>query len=158
TYLQDLRRVKRVATSQVTESFAGTGFAFEDLRAEDLHAHRYRTVGRKQIQGRDAYLIEARPIRGRVRALKGYSKRIIYVDAVHWVEMQIDFYDHQGRHAKTQHHTKWQSVANIWRPYRVKMVEHLRHRTTWLRFRSWEANVKLDDELFTTRELIREHR
>ncbi|MHC4392650.1 MAG: outer membrane lipoprotein-sorting protein [Planctomycetota bacterium] len=156
-YLPEARRIKRLATSEVTESFADTGFAIEDLRSEDLDSHRYKTLGIKDVQGRKAYEIEATPIPGRTRALKGYSKRTIYVDTERWVELQIDFYDPGGKLLKRQQNLRWKAVGEIFRPYRIKMTEFQNGRTTWLRFRSWEANIEFPDDMFTTRELAREH-
>src|SRR5205085_7922690 len=61
-YLPDVRKIKRVPRAQSTEAFAGTGFTFEDLRAEDLDSHRYATLGQAEVMGRPALEIEAVPI------------------------------------------------------------------------------------------------
>jgi outer membrane lipoprotein-sorting protein len=157
-YLPDIRKVKRVSRAESTESFAGTGFAIEDLRSEDLEAHTYRTLRKVPLQGREAYEIEALPVEDHIRAMAGYKKRHIFVDAERYVEMKVDFYDEDGALLKTQENSDWRKVKDIYRPYRVLMREHQRKRVTWIQFRSWKVNEPIDDDLFTTRELTREDR
>jgi len=157
-YLPEGRRVKRVPRAQSTADFAGTSFCFEDLRAENLDSHQYRLLGLVQLQRRPAYRVEALPRPDRPRAIRGYARRVISVDAERWVELKIEFYDAAGRLVKTQENTDWRPVGPIFRPYRVVMREEQRPRRTYIQFRSWEANVPLREGLFTLRELQREDR
>jgi hypothetical protein len=155
-YIPRRRKVKRVPRSQSVENFAGGGFAFEDFRAEALDAHSYKTLGKKKIQGRPTYMIEAKPKAGEVRALKGYGRRILYVDAERYVIMRVEFYDKNDRFLKIQENSRWAVVGGVYRPYRAKMKELTRDRTTWVKFKTWAANEGLSAKLFTTRELKRE--
>jgi len=155
-YLPEQRKPKRVTRAESSESFAGTGFTFEDLRHEETDAHAYTTLGTLELQGRPAFEIEAIPIQGELRAMKGYAKRHIFVDAERLVELRIDFYDENSKYEKTQENTDWRQVGKIWRPFKTLMREPVRKRTTWIKFVSWETDRAIDDSLFTTRELARE--
>jgi len=154
-YDPGLRKPKRTTRSQVTESFAGTGFTFEDLRAEDLAAHEYRTVALKTVQARPAWIVEVKPRPGKIRALRGYSRRRLSIDSERYVTLRIDFYDARGKLIKYQENTRWKAIGGVYRPYRVRMKELSRDRTTYIRFRSWVANEGIAGSLFTTRELSR---
>lgn len=155
-YIPSRRKVKRVARSQSIENFAGSGFSFEDLRAEALDGHSYKTLARKKVQGRPTYVIESRPKKDEVRALKAYSKRLLYIDTERFVIMRVDFFNKKGDLVKIQENSRWSVVGGVYRPYRAKMKELTKNRTTWIRFRTWAANEGLPSKLFTTRELMRE--
>lgn len=155
-YIPSRRKVKRVARNQSIENFAGSGFSFEDLRAEALDGHTYKTLARKKVQGRPVYLIESRPKANEVRALKAYSKRLLYVDSERYVIMRVDFYNKKGKLIKIQENSRWAVVGGVYRPYRAKMKELTKNRATWIRFRTWAANEGLPSKLFTTRELMKE--
>lgn len=155
-YNPDLRKIKRVPPSQQSETFAGTGFAYEDFRAEDLVSHEYKSLRLETVQDRPAVVIEARPKAGARRALQGYAWRHLAIDLERAVILRIEFFDASGKLLKIQENTRWAIVGGVYRPYRVKMTEPARKRITWAKFSLWAANEGLDEALFTTRALEKE--
>ena len=155
-YNNKTRKSKRVPRGEQTEDFAGTGFAVEDFRAEVLDANNYKLLGKARVQKRPAWLIEATPKSDHPRALLGYGRRVLAIDAERYVILRIEFYDKSGERLKVQDNTRWAVVGGVYRPYRALMREVASGRKTYVTFKSWAANEGLPLSLFTLRNLEKE--
>lgn len=151
-YLPSLRKTKRIASSQRTQRFAGTDFTYEDLRSENFAAWTYRKLDDARFAEADCYVVEATP---KSPDETGYSKRRIFVEKARFLVFKIEFYDKQGRHAKTLINRDWEQVDGLWRARQSMMEDHLRRTKTIWRFTERQINPGLPDNTFTEATLER---
>jgi len=155
-YLPALRKIRRITASNNTDNFMGTDLTFEDTRSEHLDSHTYTLVREEQLDGRDAYVIEAVPSTPQEKKESGYSKRHIWVDKATFLMMQRQFWNKKGEHIKTSKRSDLQQLApDIW-AYNRFDVEHVkrRHRSVFI-FGERKINTALQDSLFSQRSLTR---
>lgn len=151
-YLPALRKTKRIASSQRTQRFAGTDFTYEDLRSENFAAWTYRKVDDARVAEADCFAVEAAPKSGDET---GYSKRVIFVEKARFLVLKIEFYDKQGRHAKTLTNRDFEQVEGLWRARQSMMEDHQRRTKTIWRFTERQINPGLPDNTFTEATLER---
>jgi outer membrane lipoprotein-sorting protein len=151
-YLPALRKTKRIASTQRTQRFAGTDFTYEDLRTESFAAWTYRKLADARAGDADCFVVEATP---KDLEETGYSKRLLYVDKAKFLIHKIEFFDKQGRHAKTLENAGWEQIDGLWRSRQAKMEDLQRRTKTVWRFTERAINPGLPDGTFTEANLER---
>jgi hypothetical protein len=121
-YLPAARKTKRIASSGKKNKFAGTDFAFEDLRPENLSVHTYNLVGSEPLDGQDCFVIEALPANDKETSESGYSKRKLWIRKDIYYTVKREFYDKKGQMEKVQTDRNLVNVkGTIWRANEVEM-------------------------------------
>ncbi len=155
-YLPELRKTKRIASADRSQSFMGTDFSYADMTRRVLEEWEYRLLGEREAHGRPAWLIEATPASDAVERRYGYRKSVLFVRpdidmvvrAVHWIadRERLKYLDMQDV----------ERIDGIWTATRLEMrtVENKEtlHRTE-MRFEGVRYGQDLDDDLFTLRRL-----
>lgn len=156
-YLPAMRRVRRIASSDKTDRFVGTEFTYEDLESEDLDAHRYTLLGPDQIDGIDAWIVEAVATDPSKIRETGYSKREMWISTDHHLLVQVKYYDDGGAQVKllTAGDIRQVPGTDRWRAYRVTMENLQNGRQTVLEFSDYEIDQGVPDEYFSERYLQR---
>lgn len=151
-YLPALRKTKRIASTQRTQRFAGTDFTYEDLRTEPFAAWTYRKLADARVAEVDCFAVEATP---KSADETGYSRRVIYVEQARFLIHKVEFFDKQGRHAKTLTNRDFEQIDGLWRSRQAMMEDHLRRTKTIWRFTERQINPGLPDNTFTEANLER---
>jgi len=154
-YLPALRKAKRIASSGRTGSFAGTDFAYEDLRTEQLDRHDYRLLRTETYRDEPCYVVEATPKDDAKRDESGYSKRLVWVTTATFLVYKVEFHDRGGHHLKTLLNGDYQKVDGRWRMHQSEMKNVRDGTKTLMKFTSREIESGLPDRLFTKAELER---
>ena len=154
-YLPELRKTKRIATSDKSGSFMGSDFSYADMTRRELEEWNVTLLREEQVRGKKTWLIEAVPASRAVRNRYGYEKSVVFVQqdnfmvvrAVHWLT--------DGR-LKYQDVKQMRRTSGIWvateidmRTVRGKTTEH----QTVLRLRDVKFGQPLDDGMFSIRRL-----
>ena len=155
-YLPELRKTKRIASSDKSGSFMGTDFSYADMTRRVLDEWTYKLLKEDEVRGEKVWLIEALPRDKAVRDRYGYDKSVLFVRqdifmavrAVHWVR--------DGGKLKYLDMKRLERIDGIWMGTELDMKTtkggETLHRTV-MRFSDVKFNQKLDDEMFTVRRL-----
>lgn len=155
-YLPALKKVRRISSSDQSDSFMGTDYTYEDIRSEKLDKHTYAVIGSESIDGQDCYMIEALPATDEQKKDSGYSKRIIWVRKDIFLMVQMKYYNKKGEHFKTSvRKDVVEAAPNLYRPNFMKMENHKTGHSTTITFDERKMNSGLSDKLFTERTLKR---
>lgn len=155
-YLPELRKTKRIASSDKSGSFMGTDFSYADMTRRVLDEWTYKLLKEDDVRGEKVWLIEATPRDRQVRDRYGYDKSVVFVRqdifmavrAVHWVR--------DGGKIKYLDVKRLEQIDGIWVGTELDMKTTkggaTLHRTV-MRFSDVKFNQPLDDALFTVRRL-----
>ena len=155
-YLPELRKTKRIASSDKSGAFMGTDFSYADMTRRVLDEWTYKILKEDEVRGEKVWLIEALPRDKIVRDRYGYDKSVLFVRqdifmgvrAIHWV--------HDGGHIKYLDMKRLEQIDGIWMGTELDMKTTkggaTLHRTV-MKFSGVKFNQPLDDGLFTVRRL-----
>jgi hypothetical protein len=161
-YLPALRKVKRIAGGDKSNSFMGSDFNYSDLNGNKLEDWTYSLVKESDpVDGKDCWVIEALPKPERLqKVLKetGYVRRQVWIRKDNFVAVRGLNWLERGGRQKRLSVNELQQVDGIWTAKEIKMetlkggkVEH----ASILKLGEVSYNVPLADEFFTTRTLER---
>lgn len=151
-YLPALKKSKRLASGDKSQRFAGTDFTYEDLRTENLDGFEYQRKGEEKVDGRDCWIVEARPKEG---TTSGYSLRKLWVDKERYLILKIEYYDPKGALLKTLENKGFEQVSGLWRAKGAIMKDVQRKTETRWRFSERAINPGLPDSTFSVAQLER---
>jgi len=155
-YLPATKKAKRIASSGKKNRFMGTDFAFEDLRPENLAAHKYAVLATEAVDGQPCWVIEAVPANTKQAADSGYSKRKLWVRQDNHYTVKREYYDKRDKLEKVQTDRKLRNVkASVWRADEVEMHDMQAGTKTIVAVEKRELDKGLKDSLFTEAELAR---
>ena len=155
-YLPATKRAKRIASSGKKNRFMGTDFAFEDLRPENLAAHKYAVVATETVDGQPCWVIEAVAAHDKQAADSGYSKRKLWVRQDNYYTVKREYYDKRDRLEKVQTDRKLKNVkGSVWRADEVEMHDVQAGSKTLVVIEKRELDKGLKESLFTETELAR---
>lgn len=120
-YLPALKRVKRLSSGDVSGSFMGSEFAYEDLSSQEVEQYTYMYLCRDTANGVESFVVERYPINPE----SGYSKSIVWIDTVEYRVQRIDYFDRSHALLKTFTATNYhQYQGRYWRAHRMEMFNH----------------------------------
>lgn len=155
-YLPALKKTKRIASRDKSHSFMGSDFSYADLTKPEIEKYDYRLLKDTEVRDHKTWLIEAIPRSNQVIKDHGYSESLLFVRqdnfvvvrAVHWVERE--------QRLKYMDVKKLELVDEIWVPTEISMTKKngkITEHKTIMRFQNVRFNQKLDDSLFSVRQL-----
>jgi hypothetical protein len=155
-YLPALRKTKRLASADQSGAFLGSDFNYSDLTRREIDDYTYTLLGVEDVRGAPTWQIEAIPRSEHEAKRTGYSKSVLFVRqdnyfvvrAVHWVR--------DGEKLKYQDVKKLEQIDGIWVATEISMTTKKGQETvhkTLLRVSKVDFASKLDDQLFTIRQL-----
>ncbi len=101
-FLPELKRIKKISTSERSHSFMGSEFSYEDLHSEVMKDYRYALKGSEPCGAHECFVIEAVPVSSRKLAETGYGKRVLWIRKDIFFRVKVDFYDRKGQLLKTE--------------------------------------------------------
>lgn len=155
-YLPALRKTKRIASSDKTNSFMGSDFSYADMTKRALKNYDYKLLKEMEVSGHKTWLIESLPKTKRVIDQYGYSKSILFVRqdnfvvvrAVHWVK--------EGKRLKYMDVKRLEFINGIWQPTEIHMTtkkgKQALHKTI-MKWHNVKFNQNLDEDMFTVRRM-----
>ncbi|MCB1670521.1 MAG: outer membrane lipoprotein-sorting protein [Gammaproteobacteria bacterium] len=161
-YLPALQRVKRIATSDTSDSFLGSDFTYADINGLEIKWYDYSFYDESEvIDGQDCWVIDIVPkpeFRDRAEQATGYSRLRTWIRKDNFVEQRSQAWELRGNRVKYFNSTDIAQVDGIWTIRRLQVVTTRNNRqehASVLQMEDVTYNVPLDDELFTTENLER---
>ena len=154
-YLPELKKTKRIASSDKSSSFMGSDFSYADMTRRVLDEWKYQLLKEVDVRGKKTWLIECQPASKAVEERYGYTKT--------WVLVQQDiFFVVRGVSWTTDNKIKYmdaktvEKIDGIWFATEMDMKttknKMTLHRTV-LKFSNVKFNQQIDEEMFSVRRL-----
>ena len=145
-FLPALNRVKRIASRNKSGPFLGSEFAYEDLSSYEVDKYRYRYLREEPCDDTQCYVLERVPL----DQYSGYSRQLVWIDQPAYRQRKIVFFDRHGKRLKTLTFSDYvQYAGRFWRARTLHMVNHQRHRETYLYWRDYRFHNGLRPRDFT---------
>ncbi|GAB4303430.1 MAG: outer membrane lipoprotein-sorting protein [Myxococcota bacterium] len=151
-YLPAIKTDRRIRSNQKNESFMGTDFTYRDMEGRDIEKATHTRLPDDKVGGIDCYVVESVP---KEPEEEGYSRFVIYVGKETKVPIRIKFYDRKGKEFKVLTVKKLNKVEGRWVATESEMVNLQENSYTKLYIQKISFDEKIDDEVFTRRNLQR---
>jgi len=155
-YLPALRRVRRITSSNKTDSFMGSTFSYADLQSYKSEDGTHTRKADMKLNGHDCFVVESIP---KPETDTQYSKLIYWVRKDNFVPIRGEFYDKQGKLFKVLEVLKVEKLPDgTWLTKLTKMSDVQARRVTVLEIMTYKINEPIEDFYFTERFLKDESR
>ena len=161
-YLPALQRVKRLASSDTSDSFLGSDFTYADINGFEVDWYDYSFVNESEmIDGEDCWVIEMiakSEFKDRAEEATGYSKMQSWVSKEKFIQLRGQFWELRGNRIKFFTASEIELVKDIWTVKRLQAITTRNDRqehASILQIKSIDYNVDVADELLTTQAMQR---
>lgn len=152
-YMPALKQLRRIPDSNLSSSFMGTDFSYEDLENEEITEFEYQNLGVENIKGQKCFHIVAIPKTKTKKKESGYSKRELFVTTDRYAAILVKYYDKKGVCFKELRSSDLRKLNNSdkWKFYKMEMVNFKKKSTTTIDVDSYIIDKKLPAETFSKR-------
>ena len=154
-FLPALKRSRRIASNEKSQSFMGSDFTYDDLGEQDIDLADYKLL-RTESQG-NVQLHAIESVYKTQQKIKEscYSKRIIWIDAATFMLVKTEFYGTDGKLKKVLECSDFKQFGDkkLWRPQVYTMKNLDKGTETQLRFANYKIDQGIDASRFTLRNL-----
>lgn len=155
-YLPDLRKTKRIATSDKSSSFMGSDFSYADMTRRVLDEWTYNLLKEDLVDGQEVWIVEALPVSKTVEDRYGYKRSIVYVRKDNFMVIRAIHVLKSGNKVKYMEVKKIDQIDGIWVALETWMKTTRNKRTlhrTVLTMDNIKYNQELDEPFFSVRQL-----
>jgi len=139
-YLPALKRVKRIASANMSSAFVGSEFAYEDLLSDEVGKFEQTWIKNEPCGELKCFVVERRP---RYRN-SGYSKQVIWYDQATFYPLKIEYYDRKERLRKTLEFSDYRlHLDRFWRAHVMRMENQQTGKITVLTFGDFKFQTGL---------------
>jgi len=156
-YLPSLQRVKRIATSDTSDSFLGSDFTYADINGLETSWYDYSFFSESEVvDGQDCWVIDivAKPeIRDKAEDATGYSQLRTWIRKDNFLQQRAQAWELRGNRIKYFNSSEIEQIDGIWTIKRMQVITTRNGRqehASVLQVDDVSYNVELADELFTT--------
>ena len=154
-YLPALKRVKRISSENVSGSFVGSEFAYEDLSSQEVEKYTYKYLSDEACPGAEdleCFKSERYP----TDENSGYTRQVNWIDKTEYRPWKIDFYDRKDALLKTLTFAEYrQYLDQFWRAHKMSMINHQTGKSTDLTMGEFKFQTGLGDREFNQKSLSR---
>ena len=156
-YLPALKRVRRISSSQKTDSFMGSDFSYEDIEQNDLNDYEYTLLREEVVDGVACFVIQSNPAHDEVKKETAYSKTEVWIRKDNYVSKKVNFYNKKGDLIKMMNSSDIRPVdgTDKWRAYFIEMQNVKTGHRTQLLYEDIHIDQGVADKYFTQRYLER---
>ena len=155
-YLPDLRKTKRIASSDKSSSFMGSDFSYADMTRRVLDEWSYTLLKEDVVGGKDVWLIEAVPVSKVVEDRYGYKKSIVYVQQDNFMVVRAIHVLQKGNKIKYMEAKNIEKIDGILVSTEIWMKSTRKKRTlhrTVLKSENIQFNQDMEESFFSVRQL-----
>jgi len=155
-YLPELRKTKRIASSDKSGSFMGSDFNYSDMTRPDLTQYDFTLMQEVEVEGHKTWQIQAVPRTEQVKADIGYEKSVLWVRQDNLLVIRAIRWVHNSVRRKYMQVKSAERVDGIWIATEMQMVTREGNATvhaTVLKWSNIRFNQNLSPDMFTVRRL-----
>lgn len=149
-FLPSLNKTRRVAQSNQSDSFMGSDFSYSDIIGTDTNDWTYTLEGSEAVDGKDCFVLTAKPKSNSVVSETGYTSRRIWVRKDSYYVVRGQFTTKSGQ-VKLMSAKGLRTVSGIWTPKSITMATtkggKIQTHST-ISFGNVKYNVALSDAKF----------
>lgn len=149
-FLPELKRVRRVVSSQKNKSFVNTEFTYEDMERRKVDDDEHRLLQEEEVDGKACYVVESIPKGGKKSQ---YSRLVSWVLKDIYLPIKVEYYGKAKKLAKVLTNGKIEKIDGIWTAMEAEMVNVKENRRTLIRITEANYNRGIPDDVFTKRNL-----
>jgi hypothetical protein len=156
-YLPSLQRVKRIATSDTSDSFLGSDFTYADINGLETSWYDFSFFNESEIvDGQDCWVIDiaAKPqFRNKAEDATGYSRLRTWIRKDNFLQQRAQAWELRGNRVKYFNSSEIEEIDGIWTIKRMQVITTRNDRqehASILQIDDISYNVELGDEIFTT--------
>jgi outer membrane lipoprotein-sorting protein len=146
-YLPGFKKVRRVATHNMNQSFAGSDFTNNDMATVSWTKNYDAKMDHADA---DSWYLLCTPKPG---TQSDYSKAIVKVDKKTFSQMGVDYYDAKGAKVKMFANYDLKDYHGVVRTSLVTLSDPRTGHKTELHVKDFKVNQGLNDDLFTVRQM-----
>jgi len=153
-YLPELKKVKRIASSDKSSSFMGSDFTYSDMTKKNVEDYTYKIMKEPLVRGEKTWQMLVTPKTQKTIDETGYTKSIVFIRQDNFVVIQALNYIQLGSKLKYMIVRGLQKIDGIWTTTKVQMTTKKGKKTlhkTVLEFSDIKYNQGLEESFFTTR-------
>lgn len=161
-YLPSLQRVKRIATSDTSDSFLGSDFTYADINGLEISWYDYSFNSESEIvDGQDCWVIDIVPkpeFRDKAEDATGYSRLRTWIRKDNFVQQRSQAWELRGNRVKYFNSSDIEQIDGIWTTRRMQVITTRNDRqehASVLQLEDISYNIELSDDIFTTENLQR---
>lgn len=161
-YLPALQRVKRLASSDTSDSFLGSDFTYADINGIEVDWYDYSFINESEmVDGEDCWVIEITPkpeFKERAEEATGYSKMQSWISKEKFVQMRGQVWELRGNRIKFFTSSEIELIEDVWTVKRLQAITTRNNRqehASVLQINSIDYNVEVSDDLLTTEAMQR---
>jgi outer membrane lipoprotein-sorting protein len=148
-YLPALKRVRRISSSQRSESFMGTDFSYYDLSTHNSEEGDHKKLPDETMSGTSCYVIETVP---KASSNSEYSKVKYWVRKDNMIAIKGEFYDKSGKLMKTMTSANLEQYKpGKWLARNLTMTNSSKGTSTVIDITKYALDAALADDFFTER-------
>ncbi len=157
-YLPELKKVKRIASSDKSSSFMGSDFTYSDMTSRNVEDYTYEIMKEAVVDSHKTWQMLVTPKTKKIIDETGYTKSIVFVRQDNFVILQALHYIKEGNKLKYMKVLGLEEIDGIWSTTKIQMVTKKGKKTlhkTVIEFSDIKYDQDLDKSFFTTRTLER---
>jgi len=157
-YLPELRKVKRIASSDKSSSFMGSDFTYSDMTSRNVQDYTYKVMKEPTVGGHKTWQMLVTPKSEKTVQETGYTKSIVFIRQDNFVIIQALNYIKIGKKLKYMMVKGLKKIDGIWTVTKMQMITKKGKKTlhkTVFEFSDVKYNQDLEESFFTTRTLER---
>ena len=155
-YLPDLRKTKRIATSDKSSAFMGSDFSYADMTRRVLDEWNYKVLKEDEVDGHKVWLVETVPVSKAVEDRYGYQKSIIFVRQDIFFEVRAIHVLQEAKKVKYMEVKNLEQIDGIWvateRWIKTTRNKRTLHNTKLI-WNNIRMNQDLQESFFSVRQL-----
>jgi len=155
-YLSAFKRTRRVGAAELGDRFMASDIFYEDLKRRHVEDYEYEYLRAEKLDGKDCYVIEAKPGTPRVKKQSPYGKTLIWVRKDIGFIVKMRHFDKRGDALKEivwENPTKFHEKA--YRASKIVLTDVQRKHRTTLVIQGRKLVKNLDRETFAQKTLGR---
>ncbi len=153
-YLPELKKVKRIASSDKSSAFMGSDFSYSDMTSRNVEDYTYEIMKEPKVDGHKTWQLLVIPINEEIIDETGYTKSIYFIRQDNFVAVQALHYIKEGKKLKYVKVLGLEEIDGIWTVTKMQAITKKGKKTlhkTVLDFRDTKYNQDLNEEFFSTR-------
>ncbi len=161
-YMPSLKKVRRVASSDQSDSFVGSDFSYADVNGLEVEDWEFSFANESEIvDGADTWVIVGLPkkkIEKQVVKETGYLKVKFWIRKDNFLDVKAKYWVKEGKKIKYFTASEIQEVDGVWTALKREMITTKGERTehsTIIQLNSVDYNQPIDDEMLTSRRMTK---
>jgi len=139
-WLPALKRIKKIASKNMSGPFMGSQFSFEDIGGIKVSEYNYKFIREEELNGLNCFVVESYP----KNKHSGYTRIVSWIDQKHYGTIKSEFYDRKKILLKTLSAKDYHLYDDKhWRPDTLQMTNNRNGSSTTLRVKKSIFNVGL---------------